>query len=118
MINTIFTIVAVTIVGSHAFALDILCVNRQRQGSQITAHFASNRLSTIVQIGIPTGETSAKYATGLCVAEEGTIYLSLRCDNVVTDRGEKYFARIDGNQATIAKDGKVLATIPCARGKN
>ncbi|MBN8540868.1 MAG: hypothetical protein J0L82_10820 [Deltaproteobacteria bacterium] len=109
-----FVIAAVVgLFSQSASALDVMCVDRNLQDSQLTAHFTGDNTVARVELSLPTGETSTKSATGICVAEEDTSDLSLRCDEVVTLDGEKYFARIDGNLATIAKDGAIIASIPC-----
>lgn len=117
MIKNIIASIALSIISTQAFALDVLCVDRELQDSQITAHFTGKGPEISVRVGIPTGETSSIEAIGSCVSEEDTSYLSLRCDEVVTADGEKYFARIDGNQARVAKEGKILSTIPCDSSK-
>ncbi len=97
----------------QAFALEILCTNRALQDSQVTVTFKSNDTVISVEVNIPTGETSVKSASGTCVPEEDTTLLSIRCDEALTNDGEKYFARIDGKIAQVAKNGKIIATIPC-----
>ncbi len=117
MIKSIITAAAISVITSQAFALDILCVDRNIQDGQITVHFVGRATNVSARVRLPTFETSARYATGACAAEENTTYLSLRCDELVTEDGEKYFARIDGAEAKVAKDGKILATIPCDSDK-
>ncbi|HXH31800.1 MAG TPA: hypothetical protein VNJ01_13385 [Bacteriovoracaceae bacterium] len=100
---------------SNAFSSEIVCVDRNIQDSQITARFKINNTNgdVFVFLDIPSGETETRTAWGGCVAEEDSRELSLRCDNVQLSRLNSYFVRLDGNKATVAKNGKVIAQIPC-----
>lgn len=111
--KSILLALALLSVTSHANALDISCFDESIQDGQFTATFVGEGADLQVVIFIPQGETFGELAGGSCVTEEDTAELSLRCDDVRTESGEKYFARIDGDKATIAKDGKILATPPC-----
>lgn len=116
----LLTLVTLSILTStQVLALDILCVDRDLMDSQITAHFVEDSSENLsVTVGIPTGETSSEDAIGTCVVEEDTDELSLRCDEVRTKSGELYFARIDGNEATVALNGEIIASIPCSSDKS
>jgi hypothetical protein len=103
--------------GSNAFASEIVCVDRNIQDSQFTARFKINNTNgeVFVFLEVPSGETETRTAWGVCVAEEDSRELSLRCDNVQLSRMNSYFVRLDGNKATVAKNGKIITKIPCKK---
>ncbi len=111
----ITTLLLSSLFSLSSMAAEIVCFNPRIQDSQITATFRSNPQNNdvFVLLGLPQGEFGSRTAWGFCAAEEDSRELSLRCDQVVLSRGKVYFARLDGNVATVAKDGKILARIPC-----
>ena len=100
---------------TNAFSSEIVCVNPDIQEGQITARFNINDTNgnVFVFLEIPTGETQTRTAQGSCVAKEDSNEQSFRCDNVELSRMNLYFVRLDGNKATVAKDGEIITEIIC-----
>lgn len=100
-------------------ASEIVCVNRRVQDNHLTVRFKFSEAhdDVFAFLEIPVGEYESRTVWGACVSEEDDQELSLRCDQVILSRMNFYFVRLDGSIATVAKNGKILAKIPC-RTKN
>lgn len=118
MKTSLLLLISTLLFAANANALDILCVDREIQDNQITAHFRGSGTNMTVTLTIPTAEFAEEKANGTCVAEEDTEELSLRCENLKSSGGDVYFARIDGNEAIVAHAGQVIATFPCDADKD
>lgn len=112
--NLLLSFAAPMFLTSPVWASGISCKDSSIQDSQITATFRNGNGEVTVSLRIPTGETSTENANGTCTSEEDVSDLSLRCSNIISNSGRKYFARIDGRKATVAENGRIIAVIPCA----